>query len=112
MEISITAQVQAKRDALAFTQFTAPPDFHNTKMLREEPAIFLSAFPCNKWGGGIWIHPDGLIRRKMELLTTNAALDCTSIAKTDLVNPVIVAKTSRDLVNLQEEQLGLWSDYL
>ena len=35
MEISIAAQVQAKRDALAFTQFTAPPDFHNTKLLRK-----------------------------------------------------------------------------
>ena len=35
MEISIAAQVRAKRDALPFLQFTAPPDFHNTKTLHE-----------------------------------------------------------------------------
>ena len=34
MEISIATQVQVKRDALAFTQFTVPPYFHNTKLLR------------------------------------------------------------------------------
>ena len=45
MYISIATQVGAKRDTLAFTQFTAPPDFHNTKLLREELAIFISAFP-------------------------------------------------------------------
>ena len=48
----------------------------------------------------------------MRLLTANAALDCTAIAKPDLVNPAIVAKTGRDLLNLQEEQLELWLDYL
>ena len=51
VEISISAQVRAKRDALAFTQFTALLDFDNTKLLREELAILLSTFPCNKWGG-------------------------------------------------------------
>ena len=34
MEISIAVQVRAKRDTLAFMQFTAPPDFHNTKLIR------------------------------------------------------------------------------
>ena len=48
----------------------------------------------------------------MRLLTANAALDCTATTKSDLVNPAIVAKTGRDLLNLQEEQLGLWSGYL
>ena len=45
MEIYIAAQVQAKRNTLSFKQFTAPPDFHNTKLLREELAFFLTAFP-------------------------------------------------------------------
>ena len=45
MEISISAQVRAKRDALAFTQFTALLDFDNTKLIREELAIFLSVLP-------------------------------------------------------------------
>ena len=35
MEVSITAQVWAKRDALAFTSFADPPGFHNTKGLRK-----------------------------------------------------------------------------
>ena len=54
----------------------------------------------------------GLLEKKMRLLTANAALDCTSIAKTNLVNPAIVAETGRDLLTLQEEQRGMWSDYL
>ena len=65
MEISIAAQVLVKRDALTFSKFTAPPDFHNTKMIREELAVFLSALPCNQWGGGTQILPDGLIRGKI-----------------------------------------------
>ena len=35
MEVSIAAQVWAKRNALAFTPFAEPPGFHNTKGLRE-----------------------------------------------------------------------------
>ena len=34
MEVSIAAQVRAKRDALAFTPFAKPPGFHNTKGIR------------------------------------------------------------------------------
>ena len=56
MEISIAAQVRAKRDALTFSQFTASPDFHNTNTLREELAVFLRSFLCNQWGG----HTDSL----------------------------------------------------
>ena len=113
MEISFTAQVQAKRDALAFTQLTAPSDFHNMKLLREELAVFLSATPCNPGGGGgTRIPTDRLIGRKMWLLTANVALDCMAIAKPDLVNPAIDAKTGRDLLTLQEEQRSLWSDHL
>ena len=111
-EISISTQVRAKRDALAFTQFTAPPNFHNTKLLREELAIFLSTFPCNQWRGEHGFLPMGLSEEKMQLLTANNALDCTAIAKTDLVNPEIVDKTGHDLLTLQEEQRGLWLDYL
>ena len=48
----------------------------------------------------------------MQLLNVNAALDCTAIAELDLINPSIMAETGRDLLTLQEEQRGLWSDYL
>ena len=112
MEISVAPQVRAKRKALAFTQFTAPPDFHNTKLLREELAIFLSAFSCNQQVGEHGFIPMGLSKEGMQLLTANNALACTAIAKPDLVNPLIMAETGRDLFTLQEEQSGLWSDYL
>ena len=48
----------------------------------------------------------------MQLLTANDTLDCTAIAKLDLVNPAIVAETGRDFLTLLEEQRRLWSDYL
>ena len=51
MEVSIAAQVRAKRNALAFTSFAEPLGFHNTKGLREEIAVFLRSFPSNLWGG-------------------------------------------------------------
>ena len=112
MYISIATQVGAKRDTLAFTQFTAPPDFHNTKLLREELAIFLSTFPCNQWRGEHGFLPMGLSEEKIQPLTANNALDCTEIAKPDFVNLSIVAETGRNLLTLQEEKHGMWSDYL
>ena len=112
LEISIAVQVRAKRDALTFSQFKAPPDIHNTKMLRKELAVFPSALPCNQWEEAHGFLPMGLSEGKIRLLTANAALDCTAIAKPDLVNPAIVAETRRNLLTLQEEQRGLWSDYL
>ena len=48
----------------------------------------------------------------MRLLAANAALDCTAIVKPDHFNPAVVAKTGHYLLTLQEEQHGLWSDYL
>ena len=51
MEVSIAAQVRAKRDALAFTTFAKPTGFYNKKGIREEIALFLSSFPSNLWGG-------------------------------------------------------------
>ena len=50
IEVSIAAQVRAKRNALAFTPFSEPPGFHNTKGLREEIAVFLRSFLSNSWG--------------------------------------------------------------
>ena len=47
MEVSIAAQVRAKRNALAFKPFADPPGFHSTKGLREEIAVFLSSSPSN-----------------------------------------------------------------
>ena len=48
----------------------------------------------------------------MQLLTANDALNCTAIAKPDLVNLAILADTGRSLLTLQDEQRGLWLDYL
>ena len=58
-------------------------------------------------GGGTQIPPYGIIGGKIRLLIANSTLDCTAIAKPDLVNPAIVAGTSRDLLTFQEEQRGL-----
>ena len=71
IEISIAAQVRAKRDALVFKDFTAPPVFHNTKLLHKELAIFSSPSPKISGGGArTRMPPDGLIRGK------NASAHC------------------------------------
>ena len=73
---------------------------------------FPQRLPLQSVGGGHTDYSQWDYRKKMRLLTSNATLDCTTIAKPDLVNPVIVAETGRKLLNLQDKQLGLWSDYL
>ena len=112
IEISIATQVQAKCNALRFSKFTAPPNFYNTKMLCEELAVLLKAFPCNQWGGGTRIHPDGLIGGNNSAAHRERRTGLHGDAKPNLVNLAIVAKTGRDLLTLQEEQRGLRLDYL
>ena len=76
MEISIAAQVQAKRDALAFTPFAKPPGFHNTKGLRKEIAVFLTPPPPLQLvgGGKHGFLPLGLGEDKMRIVAGDSFL--------------------------------------
>ena len=51
MEISITEQVRAKRDAMTFTMVN-DGNSHTVQQLREKLSDFASFFPYTAWGGG------------------------------------------------------------
>ena len=106
MEVSIAAQVRAKRNALAFTPFSKPPGFHNTKDLREEIAVFLRSFSSNSCVGEKRFLPLGLGKVKMRIVAGDSSLNCDALEKPELIIPEITDKTKgRDLQKLQEQQL-------
>ena len=51
MEISITEQVRAKRDAMTFTMVN-DVKFHTVQQLQDELTEFASFFPSAVWGEG------------------------------------------------------------
>ena len=113
MDVSIAAQVRAKRDALAFTPFVDPPDFHNTKGFREEIAVLLSSFPSNSWGGGHGFLPLGLGKDKMRIVAGDSSLNYDALKKPELINPAITEeRKGSNLQLLQKKQLGKLSYYL
>ena len=98
MEVSVAAQVRAKRDALAFTPFADPPGFHNTKGLCKEITVFLSSFPSNLWGGEHEFLMLGLGKEKMRMVAGDSSLNCNALEKPELINLAITNKTKgRDL---------------
>ena len=56
MEISITKQVRAKRDAMTFTMVNNV-NFHTVEQFQEELTDFASFFPFTAWGGGTQVSP-------------------------------------------------------
>ena len=89
IEVSIAAQVRAKRNALAFTPFSEPPGFHNTKGLREEIAVFLRSFLSNSWEEKHKFLPLVLGEDKVRIVVGDSSLNCDALEKPELVNPAI-----------------------
>ena len=112
MEISITKQVRAKRDAMSFTMVNNM-NFHTVQQLREELADLASFFPSTAWGGDHRYLPLVLGQDKMRVIANNDHLDYCHMDKPKLVNPEITSDMKgRDLLKLQEEQLALWASFV
>ena len=112
MEISITEQVQEKRDAMKFTMVNNLK-FHTVQQLREKLADFVSFFPSTAWGGDHRYLPLVLIQDKMRVVANNGHLKCSRIKNPKLVNPKITTDTKgRDLLKLQEEHLAMWTSFV
>ena len=86
MDIFITKQVQAKRDATTFTMVN-DVNFHTVQQLREELTYFASFFPSTAWGGDHGYLPLVLSQDKMRVVANNNHLDCSRIDQPELINP-------------------------
>ena len=104
MEISITKQVRAKRDAVTF-MIVNRVNFHTVQQLQEELADFASFFPSTSWREEHDYLLLVIVQDKMRFVANNYHLDCRRIEKNKLVNPKITSDTKgRDLLKLQEDQ--------
>ena len=113
MEISITKQVRAKRDAMTFMMVN-DVKFYTVQQLQEELTDFARFLPSTTWGGGYHRYiPLVLSQDKMRIVANNNQLDFSRIDKPNIVNPEITTDTKyRDLLKLQEEKLALWESFV
>ena len=112
MEISITKQVWAKRDAMKFAMVNEV-NFHTVQQLWEEIADFASFFLSTAWGGDHGYILLVIGQDKMRVVANNDHLDCRRIDKPKLVNSAITSdRRGRYLLKLQEKQLDLWESFV
>ena len=112
MDIFITKQVQAKRDATTFTMVN-DVNFHTVQQIREELADFARFLISTSWEGDHGYLLLVLSHEKMRVVANNNHLDYSCMNKPKLVNPLITTDTKgRDLLKIQEEQLDLWASFV